>query len=351
MDVHCFILFVFKSVFGFCLGQVLSDSAIWTSRLLEYNNSLNAACFIDVQPGQIIRSMIKLIYVVFQNQSQLRSWLLSQVFWKAFWLLKLLLCQNDPLTIKTFCNRDIFRICLMQIKWLWAPDRLRSSFFDILLSFLRQNVQIFLTSWERTAFNALWSFPALLILKKDNTRKFCVDYRKLNEMTKRDPYPMPQLWFLDAWLFETASTLQVFWTWKLILCTWVSPWETKSSWNFFVHELDCLAACCVWNCSCYRPTCSVIYSSEHIPVPLTRGRQSAYKIRRPELEWPFYLLKWVLGLSLGLVHNILPAAWNKVIRPSASLATMLFFSLCFQCCLLLLFERTVVTTDASGFAI
>ena len=36
-----------------------------------------------------------------------------------------------------------------------------------------------------------WSFPVVIINKKDNTKWFCVDFRQLNKITKRNSYPLP----------------------------------------------------------------------------------------------------------------------------------------------------------------
>ena len=56
-----------------------------------------------------------------------------------------------------------------------------------------------------------WSNPIVMIKKPDGSYRFCLDFRKLNQLTNRDAYPLPKMDFILDQLRQAKyiSTLDI----------------------------------------------------------------------------------------------------------------------------------------------
>ena len=85
-------------------------------------------------------------------------------------------------------------------------------------------VQDMLTDGVIEPSSSAWSSPVVLVAKKDGRLRFCVDYHRLNEVTKKDCYPLPRV----------DDTLDA-----LSRAQWFSTLDLKSGyWQEGLHQED-----------------------------------------------------------------------------------------------------------------
>ncbi|KAE9234239.1 hypothetical protein PF005_g1966 [Phytophthora fragariae] len=58
---------------------------------------------------------------------------------------------------------------------------------------VEENVRKMLAAGVIEEGDGAWGFPVVLVRKKDGEVRFCVDYRALNKVTKKDVYPLPRI--------------------------------------------------------------------------------------------------------------------------------------------------------------
>jgi hypothetical protein len=61
-----------------------------------------------------------------------------------------------------------------------------------------------------------WSSPVVLVRKKNGELRFCVDYRELNDVTKKGWFPLPRIDYMLATLpgakwFSTLALKSGYW--------------------------------------------------------------------------------------------------------------------------------------------
>ncbi|KFD60666.1 hypothetical protein M514_27175 [Trichuris suis] len=119
-----------------------------------------------------------------------------------------------------------------------TPHRFRPVMQTLIDRMLRQGVI------ERAS--SPWSFPVVLTTKKDGTQRFCVDYRKLNDVTEKDVQPLPRIDdAMDAlagssW-FSTLDLASGYWQGptnfaSCLLAFATHPRRSKDSWKKYWRD-------------------------------------------------------------------------------------------------------------------
>ena len=60
-------------------------------------------------------------------------------------------------------------------------------------AFIKDEIQRMLDNGLIRPSNSPWTSPVVLVKKKNGNVRFCVDYRRVNAVTKKDAYPLPRI--------------------------------------------------------------------------------------------------------------------------------------------------------------
>jgi len=59
--------------------------------------------------------------------------------------------------------------------------------------FIKEEIDRLLKSGLIQPSRSQWTSPVVVVEKKNGKKRLCIDYRKLNSITKKDNYPLPRI--------------------------------------------------------------------------------------------------------------------------------------------------------------
>ena len=90
---------------------------------------------------------------------------------------------------------------------------------------VREHIQEILDGGAIRPSNSPWCNAVVLVRKKDSTLRFCIDFRRLNNRTEKDSFPMPKMvdtmeTMVGARIFSTMDLKSGFWQVKMAEESW-----------------------------------------------------------------------------------------------------------------------------------
>ena len=81
---------------------------------------------------------------------------------------------------------------------------------------VREHLKLMLDTGAIQPSNSPWCNAVVLVRKKDGSLRFCIDFRRLNSLTKKDSHPLPRICetldsLVGAAYFSTFDLTSGFW--------------------------------------------------------------------------------------------------------------------------------------------
>ena len=134
----------------------------------------------ECYPEEIREQINKLtVHITDENQREK----MSNILWKYGQLFDIRKPSKIDITLKNAINTDAHRPIHT------APYRKSNKDQEM----LNKETQKLLKKDVIEHSTSPWSSPVVLVKKKDGTTRFCVDYRRLNQITTKDAFPLPRI--------------------------------------------------------------------------------------------------------------------------------------------------------------
>ena len=119
------------------------------------------------------------------------------------------------------CNIGKHVIRTKDVNPIYSPPYRKSQAERLIL---KQEVSEMLKHGIIEQSNSEWSSPCLLVPKKDGTKRFCVDYRKLNAVTNTEQWPIPRI----QDILDRMGGSKLFTAWDLTSGYWQIEMDENS---------------------------------------------------------------------------------------------------------------------------